>query len=200
MIGIITYVCKACGSVFSGRASCCCHCGPSWYGSPVCCSDSSDSPDKRLYQKHFCHCTCRPCSACLYSAESQWIDGRTSHERISLSARSLWEEREDIGWYFEHETLIFFKQQIISTQHILLWIERLGCIVNTVSGQYFLIDFIIFIAWHPSDCLSVTPPKSVSLCLTLVCSQGLFSEVTPVAWRQLSSEGWTERWTAHVAN
>lgn len=89
-----TYVCKASESVFSGRAFCSCCLQPSWCGSPVCCSGSCDSPDTGLCRRLCCRHTCRPYSACLYSAESQWRDGRIAHGHISLSARNLWERQE----------------------------------------------------------------------------------------------------------
>lgn len=92
LIRTATYVCKASEGVFSGTASCWCCCGPSWYCSPACCSDSSDSPDRRLWQRRCCRCTCRPCSACLRSAESQWTDAQTAHVHISPSAQNLSEE------------------------------------------------------------------------------------------------------------
>lgn len=160
-----TYVCKASEGVFSGRASCWCRCEPCWCCSPVCYSDSSDSPDRHLCQKRCCHCTCRPCSACLYSAESQWIDGRTAHEHISLSAQNLWEEIK-IWWNLKHETLIFFyffKQAWSEFHHIVLWIERLQSTLITVH-------------YHQRLCPSAICPKRVSLCLTLICSEDLFSQ------------------------
>lgn len=135
--------------MFSSRGSCWCHCEPSWYCTPVCCSDSFDSPDRRLCQKHVCHCICRPCSACLYSAESQWIDGRTAHEHISLSAQNLWEEK-----------IIWLRFKTWDTdEHILLWIERLWSSLIRVSDHYLWIDFIIAKVWHLSDSPPVTSFK-----------------------------------------
>lgn len=172
MIRPTPYVCKASESVSSGRASCWCHCGPSWCCSPVCCSGSSDSPDRRLCRKRFCHCTCRPCSACLYSAESQWIDGRIAHEHISLSARNLWQEIKH-GRHLKHETLICFK----TTDPNRFYCQLRGCAaLITMSDHYLWVNFIITKSWRLSDRPSVTSPKSVSLCLILVCSEGLFFE------------------------
>lgn len=170
LIRLTPHVCKASESGSSGRASCWCHCGPSWCDSPECCSGSSDSPDRRPCQKRFCHCTCRPCSACLCSRQSRWIDGRIAREHISLSARNLRQIKKS-----GHGILIIVYFE--TTDHNIFPCQLRGCAsLSTMSDHYLGMNFIIIKAWHLSDCSSVTSQKSISLCLTPVCSEDLFFE------------------------
>ena len=151
MIKTTTHVCKASEAACSGTASCWCRCGPSWYCSPACCSDSSDSPDRCLWQRRCCRCTCRPCSVCLHSAGSQWTDAPTAHVHISPSARNLSEEVKQWQTFKSWD-------DVRSFPHILPWIERLGTTLITVSDHYLWIDFIITKAWHLSDRPPVRSP------------------------------------------
>ena len=122
--GRTTYVCKASEGVSSGRASSALHWEPSWSRSPVCCSGSSDSPDTHRGWTRPCPSSCRPCSACLCSAGSQWRDGRSVHEHISLSARNLWEET-NIRLYKR-----FIKQPLTDQFHTACRLEDCGFIQN----------------------------------------------------------------------